>query len=677
MSMTRFSVLRSAFLVLVCVATSGLCSATAAETPIITVSGGITLNGAFQPLLFTWNTAVTVQGRRWQPRETVTIILQGPLNSLAVGASPLSLGTLSADAQGNFSASVPIPFDSGVVGPAARIPQPGHYEVQAVGSSSGIITGRQEIDLSPATFVVSAGFDWGHERGGRDGVLPGFLRDFSPERTDPEWAALWHEVPVAVYGTIAPTDTNGDNQPALISFEDNPAGHYAHDANFFVVPDTQFRWLIGTSNYYQKRPNEPQRDRGRLEIEWETLNDGNTFSYGQGQIGLPIWANPTTDDRVYVVGRWILDVRHPELGSRSEIHPPRLLATIRKRPAITQSDQSRAQQVDIYLSGHGGGANQMPTGLSTVLDQDEDGGGRIQDALTPSDQTLYYRAGPLPSSLVPLVAGIAFQLTGQSLTGPIFPAAGPSAFPFGTLAPEAHSVNDMDYDFDVPLPRPPDEVATPRVEVFTHPEHTTAVNEVISYTNFVDGLPTTAHIHLPYNGADNGIYARTLKFAWDTFSQPGKHFRITINRIHVNDLGGEWHLWSDVSGQWVNLTSLTPSQFLHTMNGEDVNVPAAQFDVFLRNKDTLRVLTHGYRAQCIDHLFGFLFGRSAYIAQLSIFQTCGLRGNDDLGGALLALPARPSVQGVYNVTATDNGIPVASHFEMNVTVEFIPGREED
>src|SRR5713101_5348545 len=104
---------------------------------------------------------------------------------------------------------------------------------------------------------------------------------------------------------------------------------------------------------------------------------------------------------------------------------PRLLATIRHRSAITKSDQSRAQQVDIYVSGHGGGANQEPLGLSTVLDQGGHGGGRIQDALSPSDQTRYYQAGPLPPSLVRILAGIAFQLTGQSLTGPVFPAAGP------------------------------------------------------------------------------------------------------------------------------------------------------------------------------------------------------------------------------------------------------------
>src|SRR5438552_10534415 len=46
------------------------------KTPTLTVSGGITLNSAFQPLLFTWNSAVTVQGSHWQPGETVSIILQ-------------------------------------------------------------------------------------------------------------------------------------------------------------------------------------------------------------------------------------------------------------------------------------------------------------------------------------------------------------------------------------------------------------------------------------------------------------------------------------------------------------------------------------------------------------------------------------------------------------------------
>ena len=643
----------------------------------IRVSGGVTLNGAFQSLLFTWNTPLTVRGSEWQPGETVTIILEGPLNSLGVPASPLSLGRVSADAEGDFSASLMIPYDSGIVGPSVRIPRPGHYRVQGVGSVSGSVRARHGIDLCAATFVPSAGFDWGHERGGRDGVLPSFLQDRSPERTDPEWAAVWDEIPVAAYGTIAPTDANGDNQPSRISSSDNPAAHYAHDANFFLVPDTEFRWVIGTNNYFPKGPGTPQRELGRLEIEWETQNAGNTFTYGLGAIGLPAWVNPTAGDRVFVVGRWILDVRHPEFGSRTEIHPPRLLATIRKRPAVTQSSSSRAKQVDIYVSGHGGGANQVPVGLSPVLDQGGHGGGRLRDALSASDQALYERAGPLPPSLVPVIAGLAFLLTGKPLTGPIFPAAGPSAFPFGAHAPEAHAINDMDYDFDVPLPPAPDEATTPRVEIVTHSEHSTAVKEAITFTHFEDGLPTTAHIHLPYKGADNGVYARTLKFAWNTFSAPGKHFRVKINRIRVTDLGGEWHLWADVSGQWINVTNLAPAKFRSTTKGEVIELPGPEFDVFLREKDTLRVTTQGYRAQCLDHLFGFLFGLSAYLGELAIFQTCGLADNDDLGGALLELPARRSAQGDYTVAATDSASPPASRFQMDVTVTFVPSEGDE
>ena len=54
----------------------------------------------------------------------------------------------------------------------------------------------------------------------------------------------------------------------------------------------------------------------------------------------------------------------------------------------------------------------------------------------------------------------------------------------------------------------------------------------------------------------------------------------------------------------------------------------------------------------------------------------GLKDNDDLGGVLLSVRARPSVEGVYTVAATDNRNPPASHFQMVVTVEFIPDDTE-
>jgi hypothetical protein len=64
----------------------------------------------------------------------------------------------------------------------------------------------------------------------------------------------------------------------------------------------------------------------------------------------------------------------------------------------------------------------MPAGLSATLAHGGWGGGRIRDALNNSDQDLYYRAGPLSA----LRSVIVIPLIEQS-------------------------VNDMDYDFDVPL----------------------------------------------------------------------------------------------------------------------------------------------------------------------------------------------------------------------------------
>src|SRR5262249_26444283 len=156
-----------------------------------------------------------------------------------------------------------------------------------------------------------------------------------------------------------------------------------HDSNSFLAPDPGYRWLIGTANYYAGEAD--SSEVGALEVEWETLNAGSPATYEQGNIGLPLWAKPTSGDRVYIVGRWILDSGHPELGDRTEIHPPRLIAAIRKRPGV-MSGGAAAAQVDLFVSGHGGGANRMPAGLSATLNQGGYGGGRIRDVLSASDQ---------------------------------------------------------------------------------------------------------------------------------------------------------------------------------------------------------------------------------------------------------------------------------------------------
>src|SRR2546430_17015048 len=123
------------------------------STASITVSGGINLNGADQPFLFTWNSALTVSGSGWAPGESVTILLHGPPNSPRVTPADLRLSAIASDPLGNFSGSATIPYDSGIVGPAARIPRPGLYEVRASGASSGTVAAGDNINLCPTTYT--------------------------------------------------------------------------------------------------------------------------------------------------------------------------------------------------------------------------------------------------------------------------------------------------------------------------------------------------------------------------------------------------------------------------------------------------------------------------------------------------------------------------------------------
>jgi hypothetical protein len=191
---------------------------------------------------------------------------------------------------------------------------------------------------------------------------------------------------------------------------------------------------------------------------------------------------------------------------------------------------------------------------------------------------------------------------------------------------------------------------------------------VVNFTNPVNGLPTTAHVHLPYKGADNGIYARTLKFSWDTAVAPSNHFQVSLNQINVIDTEGKWQLWADVSGQWNYLSGFAPS-LLHTQAGGSVALPPNRADVWLGPADTLRVFVQGYRANCLDDYFGKLFGMSSYQAGLSFLESCGPIDNDDLGGAILELQP-PVAPGEYNIGASDSS--GNSHFAVDVTVNQAP-----
>jgi hypothetical protein len=682
--------------------------------PTIGYTGGFSLDDPDHnlrtiPGVFTWKSEVHVTGTGWRAFENVYVYIYGPLNT--PGMSPIYqqmqnsfLGgsvlvpEFPADQNGDLlPAHFALPYEV-----ANGVQPPGLYRIYAARANPMTVLDQAystPFSLSPDTIVNNNGVigpNWSYERGARDG----FLGDNSPERTDPEWVTVWSKRPVGLYATVAATDSNGANQPAHVAYHDYPWTHYGHDIDLHLVPDDDYRWIMATANFQGRVGS---RETGRIEWEWETQNSGSPFSgsYGHGTIGVPLFATPTAGDRIYTVGSWVLDNGHPDEGDRSEIHPARMIATLRKRYTAvpfgggSYDCKTRASQVDIYVSGHGGGLNHYYDELERMLDNNGSGGARARSFMPgAAGYTSVFRVyqQPGPESTSEPVSYLLDVLGFLGTVPDVAPYAGPSAlftdgsglaalsgFPWAK-GPEERPINDMDYEFDAPLPPPPAGATHPLVLTTQYPLHTTHVEEVITYTHpdRDTGLPTTAHIRIPYASGqeDNGIYARTLNFYWDGYSAPGSHYVVRMNSVSSSRsrlsqppfeyfLGPQpLYLWADICGQWKFLTDLNAPGFLNptlsSAGGVDTvgGLDQATFDVYLDRQDNLRVFTHGYAQRDMDHLFGNQAGLNAYDAgiQVAVAAVLGSGDNQDLGGALFDVPlSGGNPEGSYAVNADRGG----------------------
>ncbi len=156
---------------------------------------------------------------------------------------------------------------------------------------------------------------------------------------------------------------------AEVAWHDVPISHYTHDMTFKVrpdpTPDNRYTNLLGI----QIDPKNGQRSQQQeIEVEWESGlgaanpgnpltprnkagQDGGLFSAGhlRGQM-LSFW--PTQGDRVHVEGLWVWDRGHPP--AKTEIHPPRLVATQRHLISTIGLINSYSTEIDVYASGDTG-----------------------------------------------------------------------------------------------------------------------------------------------------------------------------------------------------------------------------------------------------------------------------------------------------------------------------------
>src|SRR5262249_19341267 len=148
------------------------------------------------------------------------------------------------------------------------------------------------------------------------------------------------------------------------------------------------------------------------------------FSEGHRRREL-FWHWPTVGDHVHVEGYWIFDRGHPP--ARTEIHPPRLVATQRQLPALLELAGPGggfvvATQADVFASGDGGALNNnrpnVPSFVRRVPMREKDYTFKIMHNHPPPTRTaqLQWRVDlhdgdTFPREIIPLI-------TQDTATGP-------------------------------------------------------------------------------------------------------------------------------------------------------------------------------------------------------------------------------------------------------------------
>jgi hypothetical protein len=367
---------------------------------------------------------------------------------------------------------------------------------------------------------------------------------------------------------------------AEVAFHDVPFSHYSHDITFHVSPDRtsdkRFTNLLGIQIDPKTGQQQQQQE---IEVEWETglaagnsgnplapLNirgeSGGFFSAGHHRGDyLSFW--PTPGDRVHVEGLWIWDRGHPP--AKTEIHPPRLVATERHLPSL--------------VSLFGGRSNTFGTEINVFAS---------------GDTGAYYNNRPGAPAFVQKVP-----------------------------------MNVRDYTFTmnsiIPVPSPTSQLKWSIVKSAgdTFPGNPTITKSGVNGVTVTipwrsSGAPDTAvfarTIYLYWEGG--GAVKGTAP------GYPLNSFAVTLDNVKVNDdedplpfNDGEWRLFANVGSKWFFLNEIPRvSNILGGSEGAtygdfgsgESSVINRGFQVYLPPGASFRIHTDGWEADGIDNIFGKL-----------------------------------------------------------------------
>ena len=448
------------------------------------------------------------------------------------------------------------------------------------------------------------------------------------DRPDEGWAWVERARPLRQATGIA-------RNPRVAS-NDTPATHESHDVDFELELDPNQESLLSI--------------RDMLSVEWETGIDPSEKTGDGASPIFPKWAWPSDGDRVWLEGHWVHDCGHPENGLyKTEIHPPRAIATMREQAAPIPGSGLTPVPVtktDVYITGRGGFlVEQLNCGVDIILGFN---GATCGQYPPPEDES--YKTTPINSR----------------------------------------------FTFDVCLPpRPPNTVATSRVEagprnnVYIDPEIEVvepATAPCVGDPRFDQTAMLRVTVKLDGTATPpDAIYARQIYSGWIAAPDPVlPQRRVTVNSTHLHhdhdlDPGdGELTFW------WVNVDRASPpwirlSDYANgNMNDYDddgnlgdgeMTFTGARFaDFYLRHDQPFNVRSRGYEQDCFDNIGAFGF----HMLSLAMYAICyadiyDFGAGDGLGNA----------DGVYTAeNVGDTRISAGDHI-VRFTVDEVPVTLED
>ena len=397
---------------------------------------------------------------------------------------------------------------------------------------SRVFSGPDEPDFAPNLVVLYGmeGERTEQPRGGKSSnALPspkeknlcehGTLQLLAPQNRR-EWAKI-----------IESTVISGVVEGGDISHEEIPSTHDEHDFIFHVKKNHYNAWAMGGAN------------ADEMEIEWEHPQ-------------WPKWAWPITGDDIVVFGPLVYDCGHDvDAGGKTEIHPPRGVATIRKHVAAD-------------ITAHGG------LGVALV---------NRADIYFTSRRTRAYCGGWCEPS-----------------------AQWPVYTPLG----------DRNYQFDL---YPPQNRATGTKLIWWREDHPDPFGAAVTPTVKVVGAGSNQHLHvtLPYKGRKGKLHtASSLYVGWSrTMDPPLRKFKVQVHGIDIIDNAdvsdGEWYVWININGQWFDLRDYIPSDKTHGLgDAKDAyyatNLKDLVAYVIIPNTEdaSIRIKARGFESDWMDNLYG-------------------------------------------------------------------------